>query len=1285
MADENEDAGTRYYGTTIDDPLNYGFGYGDKNLTMRDTSVRPGDRFYYAGEAPIDSGEVVRTPDFSGGESQDHDFTKEEAEQLWKAGVWDQVKGLGKQALDLLKTNGAYDPKKLAMLGAGLLAASKPNNAPPTGYQGKIPKLTATSNMLTAPPVGRRPGSGGINYGGGVTYRDEKGNLVSSNEKTLEELRQAAINNPFNRGATYEGQQGLGQSDLVTLLNQINSTTTTTPVTGGGSSSTGGGSSSTGGGSQATDPTGRYGSIWTFLQTKPSPEALAAAQKQYGVSNTELAAAKKWGEERYNSINTFLRTNPSPEALAAAQKQYGVSNEELASVKKYGQERSNSINQFLATNPSPEALAAAQKQYGVSDAELAAVRGGSNSGATTGSRSAALAPLVGSASVPGQYGAIARPGYQQTQYTGAMNGTPLPDGRILTAQGIYNPKTGDVLTPDGYRVNAFGGAVTANQDAVSKEDAELMKGLTFSMDPNREATPEEVRNYIQWQMTQPNPYGQGTLADVYAKQGITDPYNSPIVQQQAQEQLKRQDRRDAMYAATQKGLDPSAAHSPQGYGMWEDPNWLNKQAASAAAAAQRGQQQAAQNAAYGVTVGGGIAGTAPSPKPAAPAPQAAVAPPDVNDWAKTQQGQAAGGINSVYDSINKFLATNPNQEALSSAMQDFGVNEKTLEAAKSYAATPAAPAPAASAPAAPEPTYTAPNPLDPYDSYYATGYAKGGLARDGFVFPADVVSHYGNGSSEAGLKLLASKIGATPIKGDGDGMSDSIKTNIDGVQEARVANDEAYVSPEMVKKLGNGSPEKGARKLYAMMDKIRKARTGSTEQGKEIDPDKFMPGGSVQRYAPGGTTTVPTGATGSESSLSNWAGDYVTNMLGQGAALANKPYEAYTGPLTAGSSQLQNQAFNMAGNLRTPGSIAQAAGTAGGIADLAANLRYTPQTTSFLGDRNMSGIDMAPSYSMRFSEQPRNPNSRFDQTLINQRPVSAGPGVMPPGGPDSGFPMQYRPEPAPPVSAGPGVMPPGGPDSGFPMQYRPEPAPPVSAGPGVMPPPDVTQEIGQQQPQQSGGIAQQYMNPYLESALRPQMAEMQRAADIARMSDAARLTQAGAFGGSRQAIMESEGRRNLLGKQSDALAQGYSTAYDKAMAQFNADQARRAQEAQFGASFGLQGLQTGLQGAQTQAQAGALQSQADLSNLRGTLEAGGIQRGIESEGIAADKAQFEEARLNPYKMVQFQQSLLSGLPLSAQSYSMPGTSNLQQFAGGATTVQQLLDILSGKTAATTKT
>jgi hypothetical protein len=451
----------------------------------------------------------------------------------------------------------------------------------------------------------------------------------------------------------------------------------------------------------------------------------------------------------------------------------------------------------------------------------------------------------------------------------------------------------------------------------------------------------------------------------------------------------------------------------------------------------------------------------------------------------------------------------------------------------------------------------------------AVGMAAGGLAPEGFVVPADVVSHLGNGSSDAGLKLLVSKFGAKPIKGEGDGMSDSIPTTIGGKQEARVANDEAFISPEMVKRIGGGDAEKGAKKLYAMMDRVREERTGTTEQGKQIDPNKFMPGGSVQKYQTGGTTvpkTTPAGATGVESSLSNWAGDYVTGMLGQGQALANKPYEAYTGPLTAGASGLQNQAFGMAAGLKTPGAIGQAATTAGGIASMA---------------------------------------------------------------PGAG-------------------------------QYT-----------------AVGSDFGNQQ-------AQQYMNPYLQSALNPAMDEARRQADISRMADAGRLTQAGAFGGSRQAIMESEGRRNLMDKQNQMLTSGYSTAFDKAQQQFNADQARKIQEQQFGSTLGLQGLQTGLQGAQTQGQLGNLQSQADLAGLSAMSGLGGVQRGIESEGIAADKAQFEEARLNPYKMVQFQQSLLSGLPLAAQSYNIPGQSGLQQFAGGATTIQQLLDILSGKKTATTK-
>jgi hypothetical protein len=115
-------------------------------------------------------------------------------------------------------------------------------------------------------------------------------------------------------------------------------------------------------------------------------------------------------------------------------------------------------------------------------------------------------------------------------------------------------------------------------------------------------------------------------------------------------------------------------------------------------------------------------------------------------------------------------------------------------------------------------------------------YAKGGELREGgFVVPADVVSHLGNGSTDAGLKLLAAKYGAKPIKGNGDGMSDSIPTTIDGKQKARVADGEAFIPPEVVAKHG------GTKRFYEMMDRVRKARTGTTKQGRQINSADKLP------------------------------------------------------------------------------------------------------------------------------------------------------------------------------------------------------------------------------------------------------------------------------------------------------------------------------------------------------------------------------------------------------------------------------------------------------------
>jgi hypothetical protein len=83
--------------------------------------------------------------------------------------------------------------------------------------------------------------------------------------------------------------------------------------------------------------------------------------------------------------------------------------------------------------------------------------------------------------------------------------------------------------------------------------------------------------------------------------------------------------------------------------------------------------------------------------------------------------------------------------------------------------------------------------------------------------------------------------GGSLLKGMGDGMSDDIPASIAGIQPARLANEEFVIPADVVSHLGNGSSEAGSKVLYDMLDKVRKARTGHTKQGKQINPKKLMP------------------------------------------------------------------------------------------------------------------------------------------------------------------------------------------------------------------------------------------------------------------------------------------------------------------------------------------------------------------------------------------------------------------------------------------------------------
>jgi hypothetical protein len=79
------------------------------------------------------------------------------------------------------------------------------------------------------------------------------------------------------------------------------------------------------------------------------------------------------------------------------------------------------------------------------------------------------------------------------------------------------------------------------------------------------------------------------------------------------------------------------------------------------------------------------------------------------------------------------------------------------------------------------------------------------------------------------------------LNGHGDGMSDSIPATIEGKQPARLADGEFVIPADVVSHIGNGSSKAGSKQLYSMLDRIRKARTGHTKQGKEIKPQKYMP------------------------------------------------------------------------------------------------------------------------------------------------------------------------------------------------------------------------------------------------------------------------------------------------------------------------------------------------------------------------------------------------------------------------------------------------------------
>ena len=209
------------------------------------------------------------------------------------------------------------------------------------------------------------------------------------------------------------------------------------------------------------------------------------------------------------------------------------------------------------------------------------------------------------------------------------------------------------------------------------------------------------------------------------------------------------------------------------------------------------------------------------------------------------------------------------------------------------------------------------------------------------------------------------------------------------------------------------------------------------------------------------------------------------------------------------------------------------------------------------------------------------------------------------------------------------------------------------------------------------GAADFYMNPYQQNVTDIGKREAARQSAIQGTQQQAQATQAGAFGGGRDAIMRAERERNLGQQMSDIQAQGSNAAYTNAQQQFNADQARRMQaqqlgeqSRQYGAGLGMQGLQTALQGAGQLGQLGSQQFQQgmDINKLQSAY--GGQMQQQAQRPLDMAYQDFQNQQNYPYKQLGFMSDMIRGLPLGQQSTTSmyeqgPGMTQTLAGLGGA--------------------
>ena len=191
------------------------------------------------------------------------------------------------------------------------------------------------------------------------------------------------------------------------------------------------------------------------------------------------------------------------------------------------------------------------------------------------------------------------------------------------------------------------------------------------------------------------------------------------------------------------------------------------------------------------------------------------------------------------------------------------------------------------------------------------------------------------------------------------------------------------------------------------------------------------------------------------------------------------------------------------------------------------------------------------------------------------------------------------------------------------------------------------------------------MNPYMQNVVERQQADAQRQSDIAMQAMNAQAARSGAFGGSGNYLMRGQAAGNLARQKGDIQAQGLQNAYQQAMQQFNTQNQLNAQQQQFGAGLGLQGLQTAGTMANNLANIGQTQYGQNIG-LLDVQNKFGAQQQTQAQNILNNQYQdYLNSQNYPYKQMGFMSDMIRGLPLTQQSQTMYATppSMLQQVAG----------------------